>query len=678
MKYIKIKEIFDGLLSNNNLFIKTYLSLMVICSTLLVVSGCGGGSPSQTSPPTQPPIVVQPTNTLSPIAMFAASDVFADFRGGTYSAKKSRSYNSAQDMTIAGVFIPANSNVTISNYYESCQLAMDCLNLAQLTTAEAAEIKAAVVDSNTQISRLDPSDYIYKKNTAVRNIWRWSKLLDTFPHTAAEVQAMSSAGIKLIPTIVQDRVEYRHTSYPMVGKGCVTKDLTDTFDPSFGYSQLYFNWVTSLLNHYGDVIKILIIENEVDQHNNTWCEATRMSGNTDPLAGRNGYAKMVITAKYAAQKLNSKTLIADSGMMGNSWIRLALIHYISQRRAQNTPTDIIDTQLERYIVELISQIQTAIPQIGGVVDWNSIYAAADMLAQNPNNNMINALDIINLLNSSVLDPNLGGVTPLDVYNHHNHSSSSSIAPVVQYIRAVYAKNPDDMVINHEMGILTDKTNKTLAANNSSLLNVSEFMPVTPFLPVGENEVLGGVDVGGTLVPLQPRVEQIATTDLVKKFVHSMGNGVSLITYYGFNGAGGINVTYAQVNDGSPYHFYQATTSNLSSTLTEDHLLIAQNFRAILNLRALFNSAVISSSYARGGRTESYLFDLTDKTVSSLWVQAYTTNLDLNNQVVPEQVDISTEINAGCSLYDVEGFNLPNPGNNLLSVGLKPVFIECMK
>ncbi|MFQ5461625.1 MAG: hypothetical protein ACE5E5_03260 [Phycisphaerae bacterium] len=559
----------------------------------------------------------------------------------------------SEDTYFGDVLVPAGAFVRLAEYAPVCSVS-DCMNLNVLTPEENAQIHDDVLNRGTEVSRLDPQNYLSQHDSARRHVWKWGFLGDGLPIPLANVDLFRAAGVSIIPTLQADNPDYRDPTYPGTGP-CMTADFTDVFDPAFGYSPVYFDWVTQLVTAYADIMPIIVIENEVDQDLNTWCE---------PNGVREGYRKMVVTAKYAIRQAGVDVLVADSGMMGGSWIRMALVDLVAERAAIVSAGQTPSVELEHQILELISQKFTAIPLTPTEeVDWAAIEIAAAAMNTIP---MQNAREVIRLLNADVIDPDLGEPA-LDVYNFHYHQTSSAVPAVAQYVRSVFDTDGSPL-INNEMGLLADQDFKTLAANNTSLLTFTEFMPVSSFFPAGEIEGLGGAVAFGTLVPIDPREELLATEDLIKKFIHAFGNGVSDVTYFGFNGRDKKSSTY-QVMDGQPYDFFKYEWIDFASSITEDKIIVPQNFRAVLNLRALFDGSILSTSHAVADPVESYEFELPHKTVSVWWVQAYVSNIGLS-----VDVDVSAQVAAGAQFYDMEGFEI-TPQNGTIPVGFAPVFAE---
>ncbi len=619
-------------------------------------SSVGGESASlETGLVAAAPPVKKWTRGRSPLSVFTPGAVFMPTATTFYTEKKITSAVLQSDTYIGGVLVPAGAFVQQAEYKTVCT-PPDCISLYVLTPEQNAQIHDEVLNRGIEVSRLDPQNYLAQRGSSQRHVWKWSLMGDGLPIPLADVDLYRAAGVSIIPTLQADNPAYRDPTYPGNGS-CLTADITDVFDPAFGYSPSYFDWVMRLVTAYADIMPIIVIENEVDQDGNTWCE---------PVGVREGYRKMVVTAKYAIRQAGVDVLVADSGMMGGSWIRMALVDLVAERAAIVKLGQTPPPEMEQQILELISQKYTEIPlTTGGDVDWTAIENAA---ASMNTPSMQNAREIIRLLNADVIDPDLGEPA-LDVYNFHYHQTSSSVPALAQYIRRVFDTDGSPL-INNEMGLLADQDNKTLAANHTSLLAFTEFLPVSSYFPTGEIEARGGAVAFGTLVPIAPREELLATEDLVKKFIHAFGNGVSDVTYFGFNGRDRKSTTY-HVRDGQPYDFFKYEWIDFASSITEDKIIVPQNFRAVLNVRALFDGRILSTSHSITGSVESYEFQLQHKTVTAWWMQAYVSNIGLSFDV-----DVSAQIAAGARFYDMEGFEL-TPQNGKIQVGLAPVFSERM-
>ncbi len=609
---------------------------------------------------------------MTPVSVFTMSSVYPQHAAGAtyFSGKKNQNFTAAQDVWFGGFFVPAGTTVKLSEYSNTCDT-LPCISLQPLgdeplDSADAAAFNQAVLDkSDGTVSRLDISQYLGQPGASTRWVMRWSELSDEVPPGAAEAIAlMRAANLKLMPTISADRVDLRHPDFPLSAGGpCILYDFTDTFDERFGYSKLYFDWVTGLLNLYGDVLAVLNIENEVDQDGNTWCE---------PLGVRDGYAKMVITAKYAVRQAGSSTRITDSGMMGVSWARMAFVDLMEQRQAIVQAGGTPPAALDAEILELGSQFQTTIPVTDtGDVDWPVINAALTDIESI--SYVTNAREIIRLLNSEVIDPDLGEPA-VDVFNFHHHNASGAVPSIVNYVRKVFAKGGEPL-INNEMGLVRRSVfPKTLAAGNTEILNRTQFVPITSLTLNGEVEQTGGVTALGRFGPMT-RQREIATAELAKKLVIHFGNGVKTATYFGFNG-GSTNDAYTQtatagVDGATQDQYFRLGDMNYSSVLSNDHLPVASNFRALLNLKDLFDSPVLSSTHAVAGLLESYELTLVDKRVVAGWVPSYQANI---GQSV--QLNVAAEIAAGCSFYDLEGFDVVPDAQNEVTIGMAPAFYVC--
>jgi len=659
----------DALVSTNSESLNAQVGEPALFKTMEAIPTSGSATPSTAEPSsggdgsaslaadtaaTSPPMEKRPRGR-SPLSVFSPGSVFIPTANTFFTEKKVRSYFIEHDTYYGGVFIPAGSTLRQAEYDVRCS-AQDCINLNVMTPEQIAQVHDKILNRGNEISRLDPQNYMAQRGSAQRQVWRWSFLGDDLPIPPENIDLYRAAGVSIIPTLQADNPAYRDQRFPGNGP-CMTADITDEFDSAFGYSRLYFDWVTRLVTTYADIMPMITIENEVDQDGNTWCE---------PTGVRAGYRKMVVTAKYAIQQAGVNVLVADSGMMGDSWIRLTLVDLVAERAAIVEHGQPVPPELEHQILELISQIATEIPLTqAGDVDWAAIENATTKMNTLP---MQNAREVIRLLNADVIDPDLGEPV-LDVYNFHYHQTSSAMPAVAQYIPRVFDTNGSPL-INNEMGLLADQDNKTLASNNTSLLEFTEFMPVSSYFPTGEIEGTGGVEAFGARVPIPPREELLATEDLVKKFIHAFGNGVSDVTYFGFNGRDRKSSIY-HVLGGQPYDFFKYEWIDFASSITEDKIIVPQNFRAILNLRALFDRTILSTAHNVAEPVESYKFELPHKTVTVWWVQAYVSNIGLILDV-----DVSAQIAAGAHFYDMEGFEIA-PQAGKIQVGFSPIFAERM-
>jgi len=172
-----------------------------------------------------------------------------------------------------------------------------------------------------------------------------------------------------------------------------------------------------------------------------------------------------------------------------------------------------------------------------------------------------------------------------------------------------------------------------------------------------------------------RQREIATAELIKKLVIHFGSGVKTVTYFGFNG-GSDNDAYTQtaiagVDGATQDQYFRLGDMNYSSVLSNDHLPVASNFRALLNLKDLLDSPVLSSTRSVAGLLESYELTLVDKRVFAGWVPAYQANI---GQSV--QLNVAAEMAAGCSFYDLEGFDVVPDAQNEVTITMDPVFYVC--
>ena len=79
------------------------------------------------------------------------------------------------------------------------------------------------------------------------------------------------------------------------------RDLEEKWNPGYGFSKSYYNFLFSLLSHYRGRIKILAVENEANA-SNFW------GGTLDE------YVRLLRTARKAARDVDRKIVITDSGI----------------------------------------------------------------------------------------------------------------------------------------------------------------------------------------------------------------------------------------------------------------------------------------------------------------------------------------------------------------------------
>jgi len=130
---------------------------------------------------------------------------------------------------------------------------------------------------------------------------------------------------------------------------------------------------------YAGIVKLVVIANEADQSNNTWCE---------PDGDRHKYIKMVATAHKALIDANpaNQIQISDSGMMGGTVSRLALADLIKQRQeavsqGRSFPREKLLSLIEleddltdqNYAVSISSDGEVLVK--GKPLDWAAIVAA---------------------------------------------------------------------------------------------------------------------------------------------------------------------------------------------------------------------------------------------------------------------------------------------------------------
>jgi len=329
-------------------------------------SGRGGSASLAAGPVAASPLVGQWPWGRSPLSVFSPGAVFMPTPTTFFTQKQVSSEVLGQDTYFGDVLVPAGAFVQQAEYATLCT-APGCMNLNVLTPEQNAQIHDEVLNRGIEVSRLDPQNYLVQCDSAQRHVWKWSLMGDGLPMSPEVADQYRAAGVSIIPTLQAENPAYRDPTYPGTGP-CMTADITNAFDPAFGYSPSYFDWVTRLVTAYADIMPMIVIENEVDQDGNTWCESAGV---------REGYRKMVVTAKYAVRQAGANVLVADSGMMGGDWIRLALVDLVAERAAIVNAGQTPSAELEHQILELISQKYTAIPlTTAGDVDWAAIESGA--------------------------------------------------------------------------------------------------------------------------------------------------------------------------------------------------------------------------------------------------------------------------------------------------------------
>lgn len=158
--------------------------------------------------------------------------------------------------------------------------------------------------------------------------FQWNSGITTWIDQAA------SEGINVSPIIAIGKLwangfegqEATWPSYP-------PSDIQDTFDPVYGYSESYYNFVSSFLGEYKDRIDRVTIENEANTQE-FW------RGTVDD------YRKILATAYKARNDSAPDVLIFDSGLGSGSW-GVALAQHLIETGSR-APSDILQIANDWY------------------------------------------------------------------------------------------------------------------------------------------------------------------------------------------------------------------------------------------------------------------------------------------------------------------------------------------
>jgi len=478
------------------------------------------------------------------------------------------------------------------------------------------------------------------------------------------LERFREAGRTVIPTLGLDAPYLRPRACAPAFNGgqkfgsWAANDTEASWDPEFGYSPTVYAFMKTFAKNYQGFIPMVVLENEVDQVGNTWCDhigndpeaSYSFTPNNPQYASRTHYVNMLATVKKAfmdaASEYNEthpqnsvpRILVADSGMMGGSyaWLTLGgLVH-----SPDFDPSDGVLTPSEKDAL--------------GIYDdrvKNQDFSLSTVAERFPNillgGSRRRAQNVITATLS--VEPGLGE-RPLDVVNFHSHQSAKGVDAIVNFVKTGYARGLP--VINNEMGISSspqvaqesnDPTNETLLTEASATHNDQD-------------------------VP-----ETIAPEEMTKKVVRMVADGVQTVFWYGFatgndvamNLAGMVNLWGLRE---ARRQFEAGATS--ARGLQFRGLLVAENVRAFVNLLKRFPSQPTTTTSALDPATllETHAFTFLDKTVTAAWVQNF-----------PNAVQQGLPVAAGCNVVDALGFDLTSAVvEGRLMVGIHPIFVECIR
>ncbi len=125
------------------------------------------------------------------------------------------------------------------------------------------------------------------------------------------IKRILNAGKSAVPSIMADvHWATQDPPYPECSGSTPPIDMQSEFDPQFGHSELYYNFVYEAANYfeqnYPGQIDIYVIENEQTARK-FWC------------ASMEEYVWLVATAEKAIHDAAPNARIADGGMASNSW-----------------------------------------------------------------------------------------------------------------------------------------------------------------------------------------------------------------------------------------------------------------------------------------------------------------------------------------------------------------------
>jgi len=441
------------------------------------------------------------------------------------------------------------------------------------------------------------------------------------------------------------------------------KDTSATWNPVYGYSKLVYDFMKAFALAHQIEVHTVVIENEVDQSGNTWCDYIennplnvqpwsanyQFQSNNNPYASRANYVRTLATAKKAfidaAAEYNALPAtapithirVADSGMMGSSITALALNYLIT--KPDYIPTDGVLSTTEKNVFELADDlISVSFKDANNNLNWAGAASVIPALMQGTS--AFRAKGVIDL--TRVIDPNLGE-RPIDVVNFHNHASAGGVAGMVEYLKQMYPGLP---IIANEVGMGSpDKLmQSTVDADfEGPLLIQSVTQNGQPPFQVKPGHLV--------TAPTAPAV--IAPAELVKKNVRMVAAGVEHIFWYGYSTHGGSNISLGSF-------------SNFSNKLYIG-LVVPENIRAFINLKKRISSQPIKIiSGFLPNDLEFHIFQLSNKNVGAAWVK------NVSTAVTHSYPSAAFSM---CTVYDVYG-NVITPINGQLQVSTEPLFLEC--
>jgi len=128
-------------------------------------------------------------------------------------------------------------------------------------------------------------------------------------------------GVVCIPNIKTVGADWAVRSPKNSEASSPPKDLKTSFNPQYGYSRTYYNFIKKVAVRYKGKLKIVVIENEVTA-DNFW------DGTMDE------YLRLVATAKKAFNEVDPQVKIADSGLASGVWSILIANELLNQGRDQ--------------------------------------------------------------------------------------------------------------------------------------------------------------------------------------------------------------------------------------------------------------------------------------------------------------------------------------------------------
>ncbi len=140
--------------------------------------------------------------------------------------------------------------------------------------------------------------------------WRFVEPEDDVFNWASGFNAWSDEaienGIRPTPVLSIGRMWASGFSTPASTPSHPPTDLSTTFDPAYGYSETYYDFVASFVTHYRDRLDRITIENEA----NTF---VFWAGSMDD------YWRVVVTAAKAVDDVAPAILVFDSGLGSGAW-----------------------------------------------------------------------------------------------------------------------------------------------------------------------------------------------------------------------------------------------------------------------------------------------------------------------------------------------------------------------